>query len=103
MPNFFAEIPPRGPEEWIETLVNARSVRIERIVSQGHTSPPDFWYEQTENEWVIVLSGHAKLIFEDDPSPLDLKPGDYVHIESQRRHRVDWTGDQPTIWLAVFY
>ena len=28
------------------TLLDASSVRIERIISHGHASPTDFWYDQ---------------------------------------------------------
>lgn len=101
MNNIFADIPCRLPEELIQTLFRASDLRIERIVSQGNSSPSDFWYDQDEDEWVIVLTGSAKLQFED--RTVDMKPGDYVHIPSGHRHRVQWTTpDEPTVWLAVF-
>lgn len=51
-----------------------------------------------------MLRGAARLRFEDEPRPRELKPGDHVLIAAHRRHRVDWTDpDQPTIWLAVHY
>jgi len=73
-------------------------------VSHGHCSPVDFWYNQDENEWVLLLQGEAELIFADDPEPMRMKPGDAVFIPAHRLHRVNWT--QPgvdTIWLALFY
>lgn len=100
--NLFSDLPRAIPDELIETLLQAKMVRIERIVSRGHASPPDFWYDQPENEWVVVLRGAARLRFEDDV--IGLEPGDYVNIPAHRKHRVDWTTpDEPTIWLAVFY
>ena len=44
---------------------SAADVRIERIISHGHASPADFWYDQAQHEWVIVLKGAARLQFED--------------------------------------
>ena len=104
MPNLFDNLPESLPEELIETLVSNPQVRIERIVSTGHTSPEGFWYDQAESEWVIVLQGEAKLRFEGETQPRHLKPGDHVHIPAHQKHRVDWTSPkEPTVWLAVFF
>jgi cupin 2 domain-containing protein len=100
--NLLTNLPATLPEELIENLVVANNVRIERIVSTGHSSPPDFWYDQDENEWVIVLQGSAVLEFENETRPL--VSGSYVLIPAHRKHRVKSTSlTEPTIWLAVFY
>jgi cupin 2 domain-containing protein len=100
--NLFTDVPANLPDELLTTLLEAASVRIERIVSHGHTSPDGFWYDQDNHEWVIVLQGAARLRFED--SIVEMKPGDFVNIPAQKKHRVEWTTpDEPTIWLAVFY
>src|SRR6187401_2221777 len=102
MSNLFAHIPAALPDEITETLVPAKHVRIERIVSCGHPSPEEHWYDQEENEWVLVIQGAARLQFTDES--VELKPGDWINIPARRKHRVDWTApDVPTIWLAVFY
>jgi cupin 2 domain-containing protein len=102
MNNLFNNIPADLPEEVTEALLASESVRIERIVSHGHASPQDFWYDQDQHEWVVVLSGSTKLRFED--ATVEMKPGDYINIPAHKRHRVEWTTpDEPTIWLAVFY
>lgn len=104
MGNLFSPLPTQLPEEVSQMLVNSASVRIERVVSHGHASPVGFWYDQDENEWVIVLKGRAKLQFQGDEKLLEMGPGDFVNIPAHQRHRVQWTTDQePTIWLAVFY
>jgi cupin 2 domain-containing protein len=103
MNNLFAEIPTTLPDELVQVLLTAADVRIERIVSVGHASPPGFWFDQDQAEWVIVLQGLAKLRFEDS-EPIEMKPGDFLNIAPRRRHRVEWTTpDEPTIWLAVHY
>jgi cupin 2 domain-containing protein len=89
-------------DELFTTLLEAGNVRVERIVSRGHASPEDFWYDQPQHEWVLVLQGAARLRFED--RTIDLKPGDFVNIPAHHKHRVEWTTlDEPTIWLAVHY
>jgi len=100
--NLFSEIPSNLPEELIEKLVDAPDIRIERIVSTGQASPPGFWYDQAESEWVVVLRGEAVLAFEDETRIL--KPGDYVLIPPHRKHRINATSlTEPTVWLAVFF
>ncbi len=100
--NLFTDLPGHLPNELVTTLIEATNVCIERIVSHGHVSPPDFWYDQARHEWVMVLKGGARLQFED--GTVEMKPGDYVNIPAHKRHRVNWTTpDEPTVWLAVFY
>ncbi len=100
--NLFAEIPSSLREELVETLTATNAVRIERIVSLGHTSPEGFWYDQDTDEFVVLLKGAARLKFEDDT--IEMRPGDYVEIPAHRKHRVEWTTpNEPTVWLAVHY
>ena len=67
----------RSPRRIVEILAENQHVRIERIVSTGQSSPEGFWYDQEEHEWVVVLLGEAKLLFEGDDEPTHMKPGDY--------------------------
>ena len=102
MPNLLSSITATLPDELTETIVQAKHVRIEWIVSQGHVSPPDFWYDQEENEFVLLIQGAARLRFED--SVVEMKPGEWINIPAHRKHRVEWTTpDEKTVWLAVFY
>jgi len=102
--NLFADIPDDLKDELIETILQTSNFRIERIVSQGHRSKEGFWYDQSDNELVIILKGNATLRFENKDQLIDMKPGDYLHIEKHVRHRVESTNpEQETIWLAVYY
>ena len=95
-------------EEFTE-LVAAEGVKIERIVSTGQASPPEFWYDEEWSEWVLLLSGPAGLLFEGETAPRELKRGDYLLILAGRRHRVEWTDASDgaddlaccSIWLVV--
>ena len=100
--NLFASIPEDLSTEFFQTLVSSAEIRIERIVSKGHKSDRDFWYDQDLNEWVVLIEGAARLEFID--RTVTLQSGDYVNILAHERHRVDWTTpDAETIWLAIFY
>lgn len=100
--NIFDDLPQRLPKELVQILVRAADVRIERIISFGHSSPADFWYDQPQAEWVIVLKGAARLQFAE--GLMEMKAGDFVNIPAFKKHRVDWTTpDEPTVWLGVRY
>ena len=100
--NIFADPPSCLPDEVISTLIKAENLRIERIVSHGHSSPAGFWYDQDQQEWVMLLTGQAKLRLGDEL--IEMKAGDYLNIPAHMKHRVDWTTpDEPTVWLAVHY
>ncbi|WP_404310173.1 cupin domain-containing protein [Neorhodopirellula lusitana] len=127
--NLFSDIPGDLPDECVQQLAGNPHVRIERIVSAGHASPPGFWYDQDEQEWVMVLQGEAKLSIQaseaaladgggaqSQPQPKSqsqlqtrhsvvvLKAGDQLLIPAHQKHRVEWTSaSEPTIWLAVFF
>jgi len=101
--NIFNAIPDNLENEIFEDIVNSKDVRIERIISKGHTSPESGWYVQDENEWVIVLKGSGKLTFEDGHEVM-LSKGDYLNIPKKTKHKVSWTDlEKTTIWLAIFY
>ena len=106
--NLFAGLPklPMVPEaaERMETLLARPGLRIERIVSTGQASPEEFWYEQADAEWVVLLAGDALLRFEDEGEARRMHAGDWIFIEPGRRHRVDWTtAATPSVWLAVHH
>ena len=101
--NIYNPIPDDLSNEMFEILVQNASVKIERIISRGHTSPETGWYDQDRAEWVIVLTGEASIAFENDTF-VELKPGDYINIPAHNRHKVVSTSsDTETIWLAVHY
>jgi cupin 2 domain-containing protein len=103
--NLFADLPRSTVQnEQFCELLTRPGLRIERIVSTGQCSPPDFWYDQDEGEWIVLLQGAAGLRFADEAAVRDLRAGDCLDIAAHRRHRVEWTAaDQVTVWLAVFY
>lgn len=103
MPNIFASIPEQLPREFSECLLDGGKLRIERIVSRGHRSPDSGWYDQDEDEWVLVVEGAGLITFEDGTDVL-LEKGDYLHIPAHARHRVTWTDPtRDTVWLAIFH
>jgi len=102
--NIYADIAASRDAEQFTELLAAPGLRLERIVSLGQATPPGEWLDQERAEWVILLHGAARLLFEGESGARDLMPGDYVNIPAHCRHRVEWTTpDEPTIWLALHY
>jgi cupin 2 domain-containing protein len=100
--NIFNDIPATLQGELFQTLAESGAVRIERIVSAGHSTKTGEWYEQDWDEWVLLVSGGAALLFDGDSAPMILKPGDYMMIPAGCRHRVEQSdASQKTVWLAV--
>ena len=103
MTNIFSNIPSELPNEIFEDIIITEKLRVERIVSKGHSSPESGWYDQSENEWIIVLSGYGVIEYENG-NKVVLKEGDYLNIKAHEKHRVIETSpDAATVWLAIFY
>jgi cupin 2 domain-containing protein len=101
--NIFKNLPDASKEEVIEKLISNENLLIERIVSHGQKSPPDFWYDQDRNEIVFLLQGEAEISYDDGENYI-LVPGDYLNIPAHKKHRVERTFERgETIWLAVYY
>lgn len=101
MKNLFALPAPLPAAELAEPLTEGAGVLIERIVSCGQTSPPDFWYDQDRDEWVALLQGEAALAYADGRR-ITLAAGDWLLIPAHEKHRVEYTSTMPPcIWLAV--
>ena len=102
--NFFDNLPQSLPEEAVDTILNTGAVRVERIVSRGHRSPADGWYDQQSGEIVVLLRGSAALRFEGREGLLVMRPGDCIDIPAHSRHQVAWTDSETdTVWLTVHY
>jgi len=91
-------------QEIIEKLIQGKEFWLERIISTGQVTPEGQWYDQETNEWVILLKGNAKLLFEENLEIINLKSGDYLFIPAHKKHRVEFTDpNTETIWLAIHY
>jgi cupin 2 domain-containing protein len=108
--NLLENVPEATSDEVFTDLIRMPGVRIERIVSNGQTTPDDQWYDQEQFEWVLLLTGYAKMLFkqssatdqQQDDVEVELKAGSHVLIEPHRKHRVTATGPN-TVWLAVWF
>jgi cupin 2 domain-containing protein len=102
--NLLAGPCPQPGEEVTTVLLRNPLGRLERIHSCSASSPPGFWYDQRQNEWITLLQGSARLELLDPDQILDLSVGDTLLISARRRHRVLETDPAPgTIWLALFW
>ncbi|MEG1778604.1 MAG: cupin domain-containing protein [Oscillospiraceae bacterium] len=88
------------PKELTNILAISENVRIERIVSTGQVSN---WYDQTETEWLVLLSGKSMIEYDAGETVL-LTSGDTLMIPPHKRHRVIYTSSEPPcVWLCVFW
>jgi cupin 2 domain-containing protein len=102
--NLFDSVPTNLDTEFFEPILQADSFRLERIVSLGHSTPPGEWYDQQQDEWVLLISGAAVLAIEGEDAPVRLNTGDHLLLPAHVKHRVEWTApDVRTVWLALHY
>jgi cupin 2 domain-containing protein len=100
--NIFEQIIVDKKEEIFFEIFKNKTIKVEKIVSNGQKSPENFWYEQDKSEFILLLEGFAILEFEN--RVVELKKGDCLNIEAMEKHRVKFTSlEESTIWFAVFY
>lgn len=101
--NLLAPMPDVSSSEVTDPLATGRRFRLERIVSFGQISDDGFWYDQAEVEWVLLVSGSARIAIEGESAERELAPGDVLVLPPRCRHRVTMTSrDPPAVWLALF-
>ncbi|MCX6076055.1 MAG: cupin domain-containing protein [Campylobacterales bacterium] len=88
-------VPAKGTENF-ETIFKNDKIEIEKILSNELIEGE--WYEQNNDEWVILLCGNAVLEFENHTQELEC--GDYLYIPKLKKHRVLKTSDD-AMWLAL--
>jgi glyoxylase I family protein len=93
--NLFDVATPAHGEQF-EALAKLRGTTIERIVSSA--VPGLDPYDQVQDEWVVLVRGHAQL--EVRGQTLDLSAGDFLLIPAHTPHRVRSTS-AGALWLAV--
>lgn len=101
--NIFAQLPTDLSKEVFETLLQQPLLQIERIISKGHVSPADQWYDQAWDEWVILLQGEASLRFKHTEDK-NLIAGDFLYLPAHTLHQVTYTSTAvECIWLAIHF
>ncbi len=102
--NLLREPVPSTGHETNRVLHFGKGWRLELIVSCAACSQENFWYEQEEHEWILILRGSARLRFKKDNHIVDLNVGDQLHLLPYSSHRVEHTDSgSGTIWLALFW
>lgn len=102
--NLFSNLPQKAPQEVIEALLKNKSFSLKRVISTGQATAPGEWYDQTDDEWCILLSGSAGLQFEGEEELVVFKPGDHIVIPAHKRHRINWTdATVPSVWIVLHY
>ncbi len=101
--NLFDGISEALADERFEALLERPGLRLERILSRGHATPAGQWYDQSRDEWVLLLKGEAGLLIEGEAQPRRLGAGDYLLLPAHCRHRVEWSAPEGCIWLALHF
>lgn len=102
--NIFKDIPEFLKDENFENILINEKFKLERIVSKGHRTPIGDWYDQDQNEWVMIIQGSADLRIEGKADLISLGKGDYILLPAHLKHRVERTDEQEeTIWLALHF
>jgi cupin 2 domain-containing protein len=102
MNNIFenTEISGSREELFIQLFKNENCI-IEKIISSGQSTKEGEWLSGERDEWVLLIQGFSEIKFFDE-SIYKMKPGDYLLIPSNTKHRVESTSIDPLcIWLAV--
>ncbi|MFW5792667.1 MAG: cupin domain-containing protein [Bacteroidota bacterium] len=95
------KIPSEQEAEFFEVLHQNKNIKIERIISKGHITDKNKWYNQKTDEWVLLIQGQAKIEFEENKI-IELKSGDYILIPAGKKHKVIYTSKNPyCVWLAI--
>jgi len=88
-------------QEIFETLIQHNNLLIERIITKKPYDSPGKWYDQKNDEWVLLLEGQAELEFKNGEIKKLFK-GDYIFIPAHKIHRVKQSGsDEKCIWLTI--
>ena len=90
--------------EYFETIAVFAGARLQRIVSHGQSTAVGEWLKQDADEWVLLVSGSARLSFADSSSEITLDPLDHIIIPAGCRHRIEYTDPlDKTVWLALHF
>ncbi len=97
--SLLANLPTDLSQEFFKEIINTGYIRIEQIVSNGHTSPKLVWYDQDENEWVVVIKGAGELTNE-----VTLPEADVMRFVRMDKKFIgkDATLAGPLRWICVY-
>jgi cupin 2 domain-containing protein len=101
--NFYCGYKSVGADEIFDNILTGKKFILERIISKGHSTPENQWLESKKEEWVILLKGKARILFQNGVK-VKLNEGDYILIPKNTKHKVIYTSKKPEcFWLAIHY
>lgn len=93
--------PSADEPERLDTVLSRPGFRVEQILSTGQATPAGEWYDQSGDEWVLLMEGTATIAFENGIR-CPLQKGDWILLPARLKHRVESTSSRPgCIWLAI--
>ena len=84
--------------EHFQTLFHNPFLKIEAI--RSHLTKAGEWYDQEEDEWVVLIRGNAQLQVKNEV--VTLQEGDSLFLPKRTPHQVLNTSED-ALWLGVFY
>lgn len=87
-------------EEKEDIIYLDNNIKVISIKSFGVATKDNFWYDQDQDELVIITQGNAKLQIED--KVISLSKGDKYYIYKHIKHRVNFTS-YDCEWLCIFF
>ena len=103
MNNLLANIPTALTEEIVQVLVESPGVRIERIVSRGQTTARGNWYDQPDQEWVLLLQAQRGCALPIKTNQSRWGPATMSTFQPTASIGSNGPANQPTIWLAIHF
>lgn len=99
--NIFEQLYFSKEEEKIEEIfqIPDKNFRVERILSSSQVSKE--WYDQEENEYVVLLEGKARIVYENGEEVF-LQAGDTLFLPAHKKHKVSFTSER-CLWLCIFF
>src|SRR3972149_5495898 len=93
--NVFDLIAQQDTLETVGPVVDTKNVRVEVIRSIKPNNPQSGWYDQNEDEFVMVIKGSAELEFQNgaENQTVQMRGGDYMTIPAHLKHRVTKVSD----------
>lgn len=95
--NIYALNNPVSNTEIFHTFHQNKNIKIEAI--RSHLTHPGKVYHQKEDEWVLLVRGHATLRVGE--TIIELEEGESIYLPKLTPHQVLSTSED-ALWLGVF-
>lgn len=100
MINLFDDTLKENNIELSQIIFENEKIMVEKIISQGEISKTDEWFDQSQDEFVILVDGYAEITYS-NLTTTKLSKGDNLFIPKNVKHRVSYTSEN-CVWVCIF-